>query len=45
MSSDETAQYRTASDRTIWADYFNLGNRVESNTGASSGSRNQSLWS
>ena len=33
FSPDTTAQQRTASDPTIWADYFNLGNVVETNTG------------
>ena len=36
-SPETTAQQRTASDPTIWADYFNLGNGVESNTGNCSG--------
>ena len=37
ISSETTAQQRTASDPTIWADYFNLGGGVESNTGNCSG--------
>ena len=37
VSPETTAQQRTASDPTIWADYFNLGNGVESNTGNCSG--------
>ena len=37
ISSETTAQQRTASDPTIWADYFNLGSGVESNTGNCSG--------
>jgi hypothetical protein len=38
ISPETTAQQRTASDPTIWADYFNLGSVVESNTGNCSGS-------
>jgi hypothetical protein len=37
VSPETTAQQRTASDPTIWADYFNLGGGVESNTGNCSG--------
>ena len=37
VSPETTAQQRTASDPTIWADYFNLGDGVESNTGNCSG--------
>ena len=33
ISPETTAQQRTASDPTIWADYFNLGRGVETNTG------------
>ena len=40
MSPDTIAQRRTASDPTIWADYFNLGGGVESNTGNCSGPAN-----
>ena len=40
MSSESAAQYTTASDPTIWADYFNLGSGVESNTGNCSGTVN-----
>jgi hypothetical protein len=32
-SPESNAQQWTASDPTIWADYFNLGDGVESNTG------------
>jgi hypothetical protein len=37
FSSETFVQQRTASDPTIWADYFNLGRGVESNTGNCSG--------
>jgi hypothetical protein len=36
LSPDKTVRNSTASGPTIWADYFNLGGRVEINTGASS---------
>jgi hypothetical protein len=33
LSPNKSVRERTASDETIWADYFNLGGDVESNTG------------
>jgi hypothetical protein len=36
LSPDKTVPNSTASGQTIWADYFNLGGGVETNTGSGS---------